>query len=65
MKRKTLINELEDILNEVEVETLKELDEDFKEKANKENDTMIQLAFTMQNVLAIATFRKKLFDKLK
>lgn len=65
MKKKTLIDELENIFNEVEIETLKELDEDFKEKANQENDTMFQMAFTMQNVLAISTLKKKLFEKLK
>lgn len=65
MKSKTLIDELEEIFTEVEIETLKELDEDFKEKSNQENDTMFQMAFTMQNVMVIATLKKNLFDKLK
>jgi RNA binding exosome subunit len=67
-ENKYTLKEIEELFNNAEVETLEDLDnsmrEVMKEKGHEDNGIHM-FSYSLQNMMAITTVRKKLFEKMK
>lgn len=62
------VEEIEELFSNAEIEALEDLDNDMKqvmkEKGHEDNG-MYMFSYSLQNMMAITTVRKKLFEKMK
>ena len=60
-EKKYTMEEFKEMYEEAVVKTIEELDKDFKEASN--GDSMQMVAFSLQNLMVIATLKKNIFFK--